>query len=170
MTFDIEVGDRAFTVSVERADAPHRYRLRLDGEVRLVDAVSVGSGVWSVIDVATGRALAVTAALGPSGEGVVRVGSDAVPVAVNGRRTRHAGDPQSSGEQRLLAPMPGKVLRVLVRPGDAVALRQPLVVIEAMKMENELTAARAGVVRAVDVAEGASVEAGRLLVVVGDPG
>jgi biotin carboxyl carrier protein len=62
--------------------------------------------------------------------------------------------------------MPGKVLRVLASPGDEVAARQPLVVVEAMKMENELSAARGGRVRDVVVEEGVSVEAGRLLVVV----
>ena len=62
--------------------------------------------------------------------------------------------------------MPGRVVRVLVKPGDNVAARQGLVVVEAMKMENELTAPRAGRVKEVAVAEGQSVEAGRLLVIV----
>ena len=62
--------------------------------------------------------------------------------------------------------MPGRIVKVLVKPGDEVAARQGLVVVEAMKMENELTSPRAGHVREVAVAEGASVEAGRLLVIV----
>ena len=61
--------------------------------------------------------------------------------------------------------MPGKVVRVPVRPGDQVEARQPVVVIEAMKMENALSAGRAGIVREVLVQEGMSVEAGRPLVV-----
>jgi biotin carboxyl carrier protein len=61
--------------------------------------------------------------------------------------------------------MPGKVVRVLVAPGDEVASRQGLVVVEAMKMENELRAGRAGRVSEVLVVEGTSVEAGALLVV-----
>jgi biotin carboxyl carrier protein len=62
--------------------------------------------------------------------------------------------------------MPGKVVKVLVKPGDEVTARQGLVVIEAMKMENELRASRAGRVLEVHVDDGALVEAGRLLVVV----
>ena len=58
--------------------------------------------------------------------------------AVGGRKERR-GAP-GSGPQRLVAPMPGKVVRVLVKPGDTVRARQPIVVIEAMKMENELRA------------------------------
>jgi biotin carboxyl carrier protein len=72
----------------------------------------------------------------------------------------------ADGEQRVVAPMPGKVIKVLVRPGDTVVPRQGLVVVEAMKMENELTAQKAGTVTEVAVTEGSSVEAGRLLVVV----
>jgi biotin carboxyl carrier protein len=63
--------------------------------------------------------------------------------------------------------MPGRVVRVLVGPGDEVAARQGVVVVEAMKMENELRAPRAGRVKEIAVAAGASVEAGRVLVVIG---
>ena len=62
--------------------------------------------------------------------------------------------------------MPGKVVRVLVKSGDVVHARQGLVVIEAMKMENELRAARAGTVTEVPAREAMSVEAGTLLVVI----
>ena len=62
--------------------------------------------------------------------------------------------------------MPGKVVRVLVAPGDAVEAGQGLVVVEAMKMENELRAAKAGRVVSVSVTEGQSVDAGAVLAVV----
>jgi biotin carboxyl carrier protein len=78
----------------------------------------------------------------------------------------HRAAAHSSGRMNISAPMPGKVIRVLVAPGDAVAPRQGLVVIEAMKMENELRASGAGRVKTVRVAEGQSVEAGALLVTV----
>jgi biotin carboxyl carrier protein len=72
----------------------------------------------------------------------------------------------AAGTQQVLAPMPGKVVKVLVKPGDEVKARQGLVVVEAMKMENELRSPKDGRVAEVLVTEGASVEAGRLLVVV----
>ncbi len=68
---------------------------------------------------------------------------------------------------RLTAPMPGRVVRVLEAPGADVVAGQGLVVIEAMKMENELEAPRAGRVQEVAVREGQAVEAGALLAVVG---
>jgi biotin carboxyl carrier protein len=68
------------------------------------------------------------------------------------------------GTQRLVAPMPGTVLRVLVAAGDEVQARQPLVVLEAMKMETPVSAPFAGRVSAVHAEQGASVAAGALLV------
>jgi glutaconyl-CoA/methylmalonyl-CoA decarboxylase subunit gamma len=62
--------------------------------------------------------------------------------------------------------MPGKVVRVLVRPGDAVRARQPLVVVEAMKMENELRAGRDGTIAEIHAKEGSSVDAGALLIII----
>ena len=86
-----------------------------------------------------------------------------------GRRFGHGrtSGAQAAGERRVLAPMPGRIVRVLVRAGDAVAAGQPLVVVEAMKMENELAAGRAGKVTKIHVAAGSTVESGALLVEVG---
>ena len=79
------------------------------------------------------------------------------------RRATNAG---GSGRRDVTAPMPGKVVRVLVQPGDRVRARQPVVVVEAMKMENELRAGREGTVSEVHARDGSSVEAGTLLVVI----
>ena len=81
-------------------------------------------------------------------------------------RRRSASGSVGNGPLSVLAPMPGKVVRIPVQPGDQVDAGQPVVVIEAMKMENALAAGRSGVVRDVLVQEGMSVEAGRPLVVV----
>jgi acetyl/propionyl-CoA carboxylase alpha subunit len=69
-----------------------------------------------------------------------------------------------AGSEMVVAPMPGKVVSVLVAPGDVVEIGQPLVVLEAMKMENTLVAEVAGTVRTVAVAAGAMVEAGTVVV------
>jgi pyruvate carboxylase subunit B len=70
----------------------------------------------------------------------------------------------AAGPTSVIAPMPGLIVRVGVEPGDAVQAGQPLVVIEAMKMENELRAPAAGTVRTVHVAAGSAVEKGAVLV------
>jgi pyruvate carboxylase subunit B len=70
----------------------------------------------------------------------------------------------SSGPAPLLAPMPGLIVRVNVQPGDVVQPGQPLVVMEAMKMENELRASSSGTVKSIAVQPGAAVEKGTVLV------
>jgi biotin carboxyl carrier protein len=79
-------------------------------------------------------------------------------------RDLSAASAAAAGPAPLVAPMPGLVVRVNVHPGDQVQAGQPLVVMEAMKMENELRAPSAGVVRATPVAPGTAVEKGALLV------
>src|SRR5262245_18007676 len=169
MTFEIEINGRPRRVAVEPAKgaAAGRFTVRIDDSAFKVDARPTGLG-WSILYVHDGRSVEVALTEGRQGAWVAELPRVAVAAQVDGRRagrgTGSAG--ATKGEQRILAPMPGRVVKVLVRPGDEVAARQGLVVVEAMKMENELTSPRAGRVREVAVAEGASVEAGRLLVVV----
>jgi biotin carboxyl carrier protein len=103
------------------------------------------------------------------GELLASLSGRTLAVGVNARRTGRAAIETGAGahgEQKIVAPMPGRVVRVLVAAGDAVEMRQPVIVVEAMKMENELRSPKAGTVRDVAVSAGASVEAGRVLVVI----
>ena len=122
-----------------------------------------------LLDVATGvvRDVQVTPS-GTRGEFLVTTGGRTVVATLNGRRSGRAqGEGGSAdGEQAVTAPMPGRLVRVLVAPGDEVAVRQGVVVVEAMKMENELRSPKAGRVKEVAVTPGTSVEAGRTLVVI----
>jgi biotin carboxyl carrier protein len=80
------------------------------------------------------------------------------------RRWTHAsGTAGVAGLQTVAAPMPGKVVRILISPGDEVEAGQGLIVVEAMKMQNEMKASRAGRVLSVAVREGATVAAGEIL-------
>ena len=81
---------------------------------------------------------------------------------------RSARSADSSGQASLTAAMPGKIVRVLVAVGDEVAAGQGILVIEAMKMQNELKAPRAGRVTAMEVKENESVNAGALLATIGE--
>jgi biotin carboxyl carrier protein len=169
MTFEIDIDGRARSVTVERAHEGHyRYCVTIDGVSYRVDAVQPSDDRWSVILDDSGRSHDVALSRGANpGELHVSIRGHTVTAVVNGRRARRSGDfPGGTGAQRITAPMPGKVLRVLVRPGDEVTARQPLMVVEAMKMENELLSTRSGRVVHVAVAEQALVEAGQLLVVV----
>jgi pyruvate carboxylase len=172
MTLEIEINDRSRTVSVERT-AAGRFRVIVDGKPHDVDAVRAGSfGLSLLLDGNPGisREIQISPA-GDGGWGQLLIGIDGRTVAatVNARRTRRAGGhggASADGEQAIVAPMPGRVVRVLVAPGDTVAARQGVVVVEAMKMENELRSPKAGRVKDVAVTPGTSVEAGRVLVVI----
>jgi biotin carboxyl carrier protein len=169
MTFEIDLNGRTRSVAIERIPAsPNRYRVTVDGVQQLVDAVRVDEGVLSLILPEVGASHQVAFSNGKApGEQTVTLPEGSFNVTVNGRRTHRAADAHgAAGEQRILAPMPGKVLRILARVGDEVALRQPLLVVEAMKMENELSSPKTGRVKEVAVSEGQSVEAGRLLAIV----
>jgi biotin carboxyl carrier protein len=71
-----------------------------------------------------------------------------------------------AGRQSVVATMPGRIARVLVAAGDRVAASQAVVVVEAMKMENEMRAPKDGVVREVRVSPGAAIDAGAVLLVI----
>ncbi len=77
-----------------------------------------------------------------------------------------ASGAQDAGRAQIKAPMPGKVVRVLVEAGQAVEAGQGLVVVEAMKMQNELKSPKAGAVVELHAREGATVNAGEVLAVV----
>ena len=170
MTFEIELNGRSRTVSIERA-GQDRFRVTLDGAVTLLDAQRSGEfGVSIIFPDGLHETTCVQLAPGREhGELLAYLGGRSVTVGVNGRRTgRGATDAGATthGEQKIVAPMPGRVVRVLVAPGDRVEARQPVAVVEAMKMENELRSPKAGRVKDVAVTAGSSVEAGRVLVVI----
>ncbi len=166
---EIEVNGKSRRVTVEEhPSVPGQYRVSWDGVTHVVDVRAVGPDRFSIVTVDGGESHDVrcedTDRLGGMN---VHVDGVPVPLRVNLGRVdlTGRGGGGSLGGQHVVAPMPGKVVRLLVRPGDDVDARQGVIVVEAMKMENQLTAPRAGRVAEVTVEEGASVEAGRVLVV-----
>ena len=171
MTFEVEVNGKTRLVAVELvAGIEGRYRVTIDGTTHTIDAREVDESTLSLILLdAGGSCHDVEIVDSPvAGDLMVRTWDGLLPVSVDKRRRRRSGDAMGGGpgEQRVLAPMPGKVVRVLAQPGDEVKARQGLVVVEAMKMESEIGSPKAGRVKEVAVTPGTSVEAGRLLVVV----
>ena len=85
---------------------------------------------------------------------------------IDRKQRRGATDHGPEGQQQLLAPMPGKVVRVMCAAGDEVIAGQGVVVVEAMKMQNEIKSPKAGRVSEVRVSEGATVSANQVLAIV----
>ncbi len=174
MTFAVEVRGRVHQVVVARLDGTDQ--VSIDGRrcvSQLVMADSFGSLLVDLdpqgSDARVCRSYEVAFDLDPT-TGTLAVSVDGAVTLVrmvDRQRSRASASVDAlASSQALRAPMPGRIVRLLVKPGDRVVTQQPLVVMEAMKMENELHASMAGTVSAVHVEAGSTVEAGALLLVV----
>jgi biotin carboxyl carrier protein len=170
MKIAIEVGDESFELSVEQI-APQRYQVIFDGEEPMVvDAVRLEANVMSLLLDGRSYEIGVHKAGGrqTSSEGVFDVlgTPHAVQAADPRKKALRMADASASGD--ISTSMPGRVVRLLVAVGDQVSAGQAVVVVEAMKMENELQAPIDGRIDAIHVAAGDTVEANALLVSIGD--
>ncbi len=165
MKYTVEVGGRSFEVEVEAG------RVSVDGKP--VDTRLSGPAGTAIRSLTNGRRnRAILAQPGESGQWTIALGGCRLSASVldaRGRALKNAGV-RGAGKAKtgtLKAPMPGLVLRVLVEEGAAVEAGHSLLVIEAMKMENELKAQGAGTVKKIHVAPGARVEKGTPLLELG---
>jgi biotin carboxyl carrier protein len=170
--FSIDVKGQPQSISVEPLEGG-RFRVTREGRTLVLDAKKVQSGArsatWSLVPEGGGPSLQVDVD-GVAPDLTVTVDNVSVPLKIADARSQVAGlaaaRPQAAGPQPVRSPMPGKVVKVLVSAGSEVKAGAPVVVVEAMKMENELRAPRDGKVVAVKVAEGQAVEANQPLVTI----
>jgi biotin carboxyl carrier protein len=161
---EITLRDQRRTVEISRAEGELRFAL--DGSSLEADAVEIAPGIYSIL------------IEGQSFEARVESAGGALRVSVAGReyaaqildprlRKRYrAGAIEVEGRQQAIAPMPGKVVRILAAAGDVVEAGKGLVVIEAMKMQNEVRSPKSGTVERMLVAEGQAVNSGDVLAIV----
>jgi biotin carboxyl carrier protein len=165
MIYEVTIAEKTYRVELVRAGDRQtgQWRCRLDGSEWPVDVVSVQNDVLSLL--LDGKSYEVKQE---------RVGADTNIVVGHERFSALVRDPRSfrsrkragaseQGVKKITAPMPGKVVRILAGVGDQVEAGQSVIVIEAMKMQNELKAPKNGVMKKINVAEGAAVEAGQAL-------
>jgi biotin carboxyl carrier protein len=161
MTFEVTIAGKTYRVELRREEAA--WRCRLDGREMPVDVTPGEDGVLSLL--LEGRSYEVKQESGGT-ETTVVVGRERFNVAVRDPRSfrsRGRSGAAAQGVKKITAPMPGKVVRLLAGEGAAVEAGQSVIVIEAMKMQNELKAPKTGVVKKISVTEGAAVEAGQSL-------
>ncbi|HBY98241.1 MAG: biotin/lipoyl-binding protein [Ardenticatenaceae bacterium] len=160
------VGDRLFEVVIHTDG-----RVEVDGQMLAVDLQHIADEqVWSLLveqhsyEVYTEFVEGQWRVLvdGERHEVIVEDERLRLIKALGGKAARSVGDVQ------IKAPMPGLVVKVLVEEGESVAANQAVVILEAMKMENELRAARAGRIKGVRVQPGQAVDQGQVLLVLGD--
>jgi biotin carboxyl carrier protein len=153
-------------IPIEITGTGGRYRMALGDEVLLVDARPTGGGVWSLL---LGQASTVADVTEENGSFVVHVEGEAYAIRVE-EETRYIirtrGGAAASAGQVLKAPMPGRVVLVGVAVGQAVKPGDSLVILEAMKMENEFKAGVRGTVKEIRVEVGQTVNPGDVLLVI----
>jgi biotin carboxyl carrier protein len=164
MIYEVAVEGRNYRLELKRNE--RGWECVLDGQKIEVDAVIARPNVMSII--IAGTAYEVKRERTPSDTHFwVKSARFAVDVRdPRSLRSRRAKGASTEGPQKLLAPMPGKIVRLISAVGAEVEAGESVLVIEAMKMQNELKSPKKGVVRQMLVAEGASVTAGEVLAIV----
>jgi biotin carboxyl carrier protein len=166
MKFEVQLtgsfGEKLRSVELERVE--DRWKITLDGQLVDADAVEITPHSLSIL--LEGQSYEVR--LSPSADGVLKIqtGLQEFTAEVTDPRAwrgRRHGTLEAEGRQQVVAPMPGKVIRVLVQAGDRVEAGQGLLVVEAMKMQNEIRSPKGGTVERLHVKEGQPVNAGEVL-------
>jgi biotin carboxyl carrier protein len=163
MLYDVAIDGKNYRLELNRGEG--RWSCRLDGRDFDVDAVLIRPDVLSL---RLGNLAYEVKSEQVANELHLWVGSRSFAVEVRDPRslrgrTRAGSD---DGPRKITAPMPGKVVRLLVREGDEVELGSGVVVVEAMKMQNEIKSPKKGTVQKILVREGAAVNAGDVLAIV----
>jgi biotin carboxyl carrier protein len=165
MKFEVHVGGRRRMVELERNG--ESWHVSLDGSAIDAHPAQIAPNVFSVL--LNGQSYEVR--VSPVADGTLNLRTSTAEFAaevVDPRvwRGRRHGPLEAEGRQQITAPMPGKVVRVLVEPGASVQTGQGLIVVEAMKMQNEIRSPKTGKIERLFAREGQAVDAGEILAVV----
>lgn len=162
MRFEVLIDGRLHEVEIE--GTTQGLVCKIDGEPCIVDVAATSRDVLSIIH--EGRSYEARRERSTTGDTHIRIGHERFRSEVRDPRSfRNRRGPLAAeaGSLAIYAPMPGKVIRVLVAQGDEVEAGQALVVVEAMKMQNEIRASKKGKVIRIAVQQGSPVNAGDLL-------
>jgi biotin carboxyl carrier protein len=161
MIYEVTIAEKVYRVELVRTE--QEWKCKLDGRELPLDVVSAQDGMLSLL--LQGKSYEVKQETVGAESNVV-VGQERFSAAVRDPRSfrsRRRSGASEQGVMKIKAPMPGKVVRILAPAGSQVEIGQSVVVIEAMKMQNELKAPKTGMVKKISVIEGAAVEAGQAL-------
>jgi biotin carboxyl carrier protein len=165
MKYEVLINGHSYQVELERT--ANGYACKVDGEPFALDVAMTARDVLSILH--QGRNYEARREYSPTGETHILVGSERFRAEVRdprSLRSRRATAGAEAGPARICAPMPGKVVRLLAAEGDEVEAGQGLVVVEAMKMQNEILATKKGKVTKIAVQDASAVNAGDLLAIV----
>jgi biotin carboxyl carrier protein len=155
-------GEKTRVIELERDTAG--WRVILDGRPVAVDAVEIAPNTLSIL--LDGQSFEISVTPAPDGKLKLQTGTQEFTAEVIDPRAwggRRHGSVEAEGRQQIVAPMPGKVVRLLVKEGDHVEAGQGLLVVEAMKMQNEIRSPKSGTVERILAKEGQPVNSGEIL-------
>ncbi len=166
MKFEVQLdsatGKTKHVVDLEKQGSA--YRVLLDGQPVDADVILAAPNAVSVI--LNGAAFEIHIAPSLDGTYKLQTGPHEFQADVRDPRVwrgKKTGAQEAEGRQQIVAPMPGKVIRLLVNAGDEVDAGQGIMVVEAMKMQNEIRSPKKGKVERLHVEEGKAVNAGDIL-------
>jgi biotin carboxyl carrier protein len=162
MKFDVQIAGKTRTVELQLDS--DRWQISLDGVALDADAVEISPNVFSIL--LNGESYEVRLAAANDGKLTLQTRHhEFVAQVIDPRawRGRRHGPVEAEGRQQIVAPMPGKVVRLLIKTGDKVEAGQGLLVVEAMKMQNEVRSPKTGTVERLLAKEGQAVYAGDIL-------
>ena len=164
MKLDIEIGGKIY--AAEFAAGNGMARITIDGKIHEAAVSEPEPGIFVVL--INERVYSCVIDQTPAGQTEIHVNHDPIQVSVFDRKrfTGGSAGAASHGRASLTAPMPGKVVRIMVKVGDAVAAHQGIMVVEAMKMQNEVQSPKDGTMTEIRVSEGQTVNAGEVLAVI----
>lgn len=166
MKYVTTINKKKFEIEIDKDG-----KVLVNGQPRDVDFLSLGRSFYSLLMNTASHQVAVEER------------EDAIEVLLGGRlyntqvlderallmAQRTGGLPGEGGDSVVKSPMPGLIVSVRVQPGDAIKAGQTVVILESMKMQNELKSPRDGVIQKVNVSPGQTVEQNKVLVAIGDP-
>jgi biotin carboxyl carrier protein len=162
MKLEIQIGKKTRVVELEREG--HGWRAKIDSHPVDADVMEIAPHVISVL--LDGESHEIRVAAQPDGALKLQTGPEEFTAEVIDPRAwsgRRHGALEVEGRQQITAPMPGKVVRLLVSAGDRVEAGQGILVVEAMKMQNEIRSPKNGTVERLLAKEGQPVNAGDIL-------
>ncbi len=164
MKLEFEIDGRAIAAEYEAADGA--VRLTIDGRTHEAELYQPEPGLFLVV--VENRVFRCYPRRSASGRAEIEVNDELIEFGIRDPKKFSGGSAGagSQGRASLMAPMPGKVVRIMLKAGDTVAAHQGILVVEAMKMQNEVQSPKDGTISEIRVSEGQTVNSGDILAVI----
>jgi biotin carboxyl carrier protein len=159
MSLEIQLGERISSVELVTKDK-NLHHIKVDGEMYVIDIIKAGNGMYSILH--NGRSYKIELHQKENAKQYNVSIDRSYDIEIIDAETRYLmnrkGNDLSDAENTIASPMPGKVVKILVKKGQKVKTGQTVIIVSAMKMESEYKAGKEGIIKQVHVNEGDTIE------------